>query len=100
MVKKTMITHYYQTVHGWFVQEKLFTSMVLSCNDIDMYHFVEIGSWKGKSSIFMGVEILNSGKKLSLIVLKLGKVRKNILMNLMYLMNHCLKFLMVFLMNF
>lgn len=59
-----MIQHYYFAVSGWFVQENLFTQMVLSCNDTDQYHFVEIGSWKGKSSTYMGVEIINSGKKI------------------------------------
>lgn len=59
-----MIPHYYYNIQGWFVQEKLFTSMVMSCNDTDEYHFVEIGSWKGRSSTFMGVEILNSEKKI------------------------------------
>lgn len=59
-----MIKHYYFSVPGWFVQEDLFTQMVLSCNDIDEYHFVEMGSWKGKSSTYMAVEILNSGKRI------------------------------------
>lgn len=59
-----MIKHYYFSIPGWFVQEDLFTQMVLSCNDIDEYHFVEIGSWKGKSSTYMAVEILNSGKRI------------------------------------
>lgn len=59
-----MIKHYYFTVPGWFVQENLFTQMVSSCNDVDEYHFVEIGSWKGKSSTYMGVEIINSGKRI------------------------------------
>ena len=59
-----MIDHYYYKIHGWFVQENLFTQMVLSCNDTDEYHFVEIGSWKGKSSTYMGVEIINSGKRI------------------------------------
>ena len=59
-----MIDHYYYKIHGWFVQENLFTQMVLSCNDVDEYHFVEIGSWKGKSSTYMGVEIINSGKRI------------------------------------
>lgn len=59
-----MIDHYYYKIHGWFVQENLFTQMVLSCDDVNEYHFVEIGSWKGKSSTYMGVEILNSGKNI------------------------------------
>lgn len=59
-----MIKHYYFSIPGWFVQEDLFTQMVLSCNDTDEYHFVEMGSWKGKSSTYMAVEILNSGKRI------------------------------------
>jgi hypothetical protein len=59
-----MMPHYYQYIHGWFVQEHLYTQMVESCNDFDAYHFVEVGSWKGKSSTYMGVEILNSNKKI------------------------------------
>jgi len=59
-----MIPHYYQYVQGWFVQENLYTQMVESCNNTDEYHFVEVGSWKGKSSTYMGVEIINSGKSI------------------------------------
>lgn len=58
------MNHYYYEIPGWFVQENLFTQMVLSCNDENEYHFVEIGSWKGKSSIYMAVEILNNNKKI------------------------------------
>lgn len=57
-----MMPHYYQYVQGWFVQESFYTQMVESCNNNDKYHFVEVGSWKGKSSTYMGVEIFNSGK--------------------------------------
>jgi hypothetical protein len=57
-----MMQHYYQYVQGWFVQENFYTQMVESCNNTDEYHFVEVGSWKGKSSTYMGVEIFNSGK--------------------------------------
>jgi hypothetical protein len=55
-----MMPHYYHTIQGWFTQESLFTRMVYSCNENRKYHFVEIGSWKGKSSTFMAVEIANS----------------------------------------
>lgn len=56
-----MIIHFYNTIQGWFTQESLFSRMVYSCNEDREYHFVEIGSWKGKSSTFMAVEIINSG---------------------------------------
>lgn len=60
-----MIYHFYYSIHGWFLQEKLFTQMVLSCNDTDKYNFLEVGSWKGKSSTFMAVEIINSHKDIT-----------------------------------
>ncbi len=59
-----MIEHFYFQIPGWFLQENLFTQMVLSCNDDDNYNFLEIGSWKGRSSSYMGVEILNSHKNI------------------------------------
>jgi predicted O-methyltransferase YrrM len=56
------MNHFWQQVSGWFDEQ-----------DIDFYrsqvaqapspaHFVEVGSWKGRSSAFMAVEIINSGK--------------------------------------
>lgn len=59
-----MMPHYYYFIDGWFNQETLFSQMVYSCNDTDEYKFVEIGSWKGRSSCYMGVEILNSKKNI------------------------------------
>jgi len=59
--------HYYQNIQGWFSDEeliKVYAEMVKKFPDGS--HFVEIGSWKGKSAIFMGVEIVNSGKKIKL----------------------------------
>jgi predicted O-methyltransferase YrrM len=51
--------HYYQTIgENWFTYSDLYKSM------IDRYgngsHFVEVGSWLGRSSCYMGVEIYNS----------------------------------------
>jgi beta-1,4-mannosyl-glycoprotein beta-1,4-N-acetylglucosaminyltransferase len=62
--KMSKYTHYYENVYGWF-----------SAQDAEMYkkavnqfpsgsHFVEIGSYKGRSSAFMAVEIANSGKQI------------------------------------
>ena len=57
--------HFYQEPHmgeNWFNYERLYSKAV------DLFptgsHFVEIGCWKGKSSVFMAVEIINSGKKI------------------------------------
>ena len=56
--------HYYTKVSGYFnsSQKLIYTNQVKQAKD--GFHFVEIGSWKGKSSSFMGVEIINSGKKI------------------------------------
>lgn len=47
----------------WFDYEDLYRSFVDRMTDQSV--FVEVGSWKGKSIAFMGVEIVNSGKKIS-----------------------------------
>jgi hypothetical protein len=56
--------HFYKNIHGWIDADllQLYTESVL--NNSDGSHFVEIGSWKGKSASFMCVEIINSGKKI------------------------------------
>jgi predicted O-methyltransferase YrrM/2-polyprenyl-3-methyl-5-hydroxy-6-metoxy-1,4-benzoquinol methylase len=46
----------------WFTFPSLYADMVAKGSDGS--HFVEIGSWKGKSAAFMAVEIANSGKKI------------------------------------
>jgi len=57
--------HFYNMPHmgeDWFTYATLYKRMVeaFSTNS----HFVEIGSWKGKSAAFMAVEIINSGKSI------------------------------------
>jgi hypothetical protein len=56
--------HYYEKIEGWFDFEQLYSEMVKKFPDNS--HFVEIGYWLGKSSTYLGVEILNSGKKIKL----------------------------------
>ena len=55
-----MIEHFWQTVSGFFQAEGLYRKMVQEVKDGGL--FVEVGSWKGQSASFMGVEIANSGK--------------------------------------
>lgn len=56
--------HFYQNLEGenWFDYEMFYLTMV------DRFpsgsHFVELGTWRGKSAAFMAVEIINSGKKI------------------------------------
>lgn len=56
--------HYYQKIQGWFAYEFLYSHIVNSCNNSDKYIFVEVGSWKGRSSAYMAVEIFNSKKNI------------------------------------
>jgi hypothetical protein len=54
--------HFYTQIFGCFECDSLYTDVVKSAgNDA---HFVEIGPFKGKSSSFMAVEIINSGKNI------------------------------------
>ena len=54
--------HYYDKIQGWFQCQPLYKRMVEQAQNGSV--FVEVGVWKGKSASFMGVEILNSGKKI------------------------------------
>ena len=56
--------HFYKNIQGWFNsgQRKLYEHQVLQGTDGS--HFVEVGAWKGKSTSYMGIEILNSGKNI------------------------------------
>ena len=54
--------HFYENIKGWF------TFPLLYSISVDQFpsgsHFVEVGSWLGKSSAFMAVCIANSGKNI------------------------------------
>lgn len=47
---------------NWFSYGRLYENIVRKLPDHS--HIVEVGSWKGKSSVFMAVEIINSGKSI------------------------------------
>lgn len=53
--------HFYQNIDGWFSYDFIYQQVVDRAEDGDL--FVEIGSFKGRSSSFMAVELINSGKK-------------------------------------
>lgn len=57
------MNHYFSSVEGWFEDGPLYREAVIR---FDNAHFVEIGCWKGRSTSFMGVEIINSGKNIVL----------------------------------
>lgn len=45
---------------NWFNYSNLYSSFVNVCPNNG--HIVEVGSWKGKSSVYMAVEIINANK--------------------------------------
>jgi predicted O-methyltransferase YrrM len=53
--------HFYQSIgENWFTYAPFYKKMVKVFDSGS--HFVEIGSWKGRSSVHMAVEIINSKK--------------------------------------
>lgn len=54
--------HFYEKIHGFMNCHNLYRRMVEEAKDGSV--FVELGVFKGKSAAYMGVEILNSGKKI------------------------------------
>lgn len=56
--------HFYRQIQGWFNYEDMFRYAVEHAPS--PAHFVEIGTWKGQSSAFLAVEIINSGKQIQL----------------------------------
>ena len=71
--------HFYNNIQGWSDGiDILYQKMVKAVPSGEMvfngdgfapastrpYHFVEVGTWKGKSAAFMAVEIKNSGKNI------------------------------------
>jgi len=56
--------HIDDRIEGWFDFDVLYTNIVYHA--CDNSHFVEVGAWKGKSTSFLAVEIINSGKNIKL----------------------------------
>ena len=56
--------HFAEKIHGWFSNDDMNFYRRIVEESPSPAHFVEVGSWKGRSSAFMAVEILNSGKQI------------------------------------
>lgn len=54
--------HFYTNIQGWSRFIPFYKDAIIEARD--GAHFVEVGSWKGKSAAFMAVEIINSGKNI------------------------------------
>jgi len=59
--------HFYKNIYGWFNYEELYLDIINKLPNES--HIVEIGAFKGKSTAFLVVEILKSGKKIKLDVI-------------------------------
>lgn len=57
-----MMEHFYHNVPGHFNYENVYNDMIAFTPAYSTEKFVEIGAWKGKSICYAGVEIINSGK--------------------------------------
>jgi hypothetical protein len=55
------MTHFYQKIQGWFNFQNFYSKMV---SKFDNAIFVEVGSWLGRSTTYMAVEIINSKKNI------------------------------------
>lgn len=58
-----MIEHNYKKIQGWFNMENQYLELLDLVPEGGL--FVELGSWKGKSTSFMATEIANKGKKIN-----------------------------------
>lgn len=54
--------HIHKNIQGWFTFPKLYRNIVKHATNNS--HFVEVGTWLGKSALFMAVEIINSNKNI------------------------------------
>ncbi len=55
--------HFYKNLgENWFNYQDLYSEIVKSAESNS--HFVEVGSWKGMSTAYMAVEIINSNKNI------------------------------------
>ena len=59
--------HFYEDIQGWFHAEQLVKAAIKAAPSDEPSTFVEVGCWKGKSTAFIGVEIINSGKPIRLV---------------------------------
>lgn len=56
------MSEYWKTIPGWFNYDDLYNKMVADYPSGS--HFIEIGTWKGKSAAYMAEAIKNSGKNI------------------------------------
>lgn len=55
--------HFFDQIQGWFNFQEPYRQAVREASDGAV--FVELGCWKGKSAVFLGVEVINSRKAIT-----------------------------------
>jgi SAM-dependent methyltransferase len=61
-----MIKHYYQSIgEDWFSYPRIYKGAVKYFPSGS--RFVEVGCWRGRSSVYLGVEVMNSGKQIDVV---------------------------------
>ena len=61
-----MMDHFYRTIPGHFNYENVYSDIVAFTPPNSPEKFVEIGAWKGTSISYAAVEIINSGKNITI----------------------------------
>lgn len=68
--------HFYENLgEDWFSYAEFYKDMVKKCPDGGV--IVEIGAWKGRSTAYMAVEIINSGKNIAFFTVDAWKYRSD-----------------------
>lgn len=61
------MTHYWQTIDGWFAFREAYDRIVAALPSDRPSVVVELGTWVGRSTAYLGVEIVNSRKPVTLV---------------------------------
>jgi hypothetical protein len=61
-----MMDHFYRTISGHFNYENVYDYIIEHTPSDSSEKFVEIGAWKGTSISYAAVEIINSGKNITI----------------------------------
>lgn len=60
-LQENQMQHFYDTIQGW--SGGIIETYSKAIQEFESgSHFVEVGTWKGRSAAFMAVELINSGK--------------------------------------
>jgi predicted O-methyltransferase YrrM len=67
--------HFFHKIQGWFSFANLYSKVVADLPSGS--HIVEVGAWKGRSTAYLAVEIVNSGKNIKLDVVDIWTGSEN-----------------------